>query len=364
MKATRPHSNCILLILILYLGLVLTGCKKETPPPKESSTLRTPTPAEVVKEKEKDFLSDPNVVICELKQTKISELNLPKNNMASFIRRMERDKREDIKEGQITLANHPYKVILGDKPEREFYLYDTETEKGPYWWGSWSLHSYHVIDETYYQFMLLEEGAKLAARAYRGPLGLFRIGKGDRQLEKIEFKGSLRQDGAVGVPIGTIKENWPEAVAECTIPVGDYTSYIMNVTYDNLNICISDNYHTNAQGQSRAEKQTVYGITIREDQPYVLDFSNKPVVVFDEPGKDKTTFKRGEEIKFASVLVDPKLDIMIRDLDDTSVKVDKEYKDATGKVYSTAKVDKSLDPNVVIARADGKVVAEGVMPFG
>ncbi|MBN2315742.1 MAG: hypothetical protein JXM79_17570 [Sedimentisphaerales bacterium] len=64
------------------------------------------------------------------------------------------------------------------------------------------------------------------------------------------------------------------------------------------------------------------------------------------------------------MLVDPKLDIMIRGLDDTSVKVDKENKDATGKVYRTVKRDKSLDPKVVITRADGQVVAEGVLPFG
>jgi len=55
---------------------------------------------------------------------------------------------------------------------------------------------------------------------------------------------------------------------------------------------------------------------------------------------------------------------MIRRLYDTSVKVDKEYKDRDGKVIQTAKVNKSLDPKVVITRADGEVVAEGVMPFG
>jgi hypothetical protein len=103
---------------------------------------------------------------------------------------------------------------------------------------------------------------------------------------------------------------------------------------------------------------------VRQDKPYVLDFSNEPMVIFDQPGKDKTTFKRGDEIKFAAVLIDPKLDIMIRGLDDTSVKVDKEYKDRDGKVIHTAKISKSLDPKVVIARADDEVVAEGIMPFG
>ena len=366
MKTTCLKVNRIALFLILALGCVLTGCKKETPPPEETSAPPALTQDETAKQKDKEqeFLSDPNVVIGELQQTTISELDLPKHNMASFIRRMERDNREDLKVGQITLADRPYKIVLGDKSEWEFYLYDVETGIGPYWWGSWSLNSYHKIDDQFYEFMLIEDGAKIAARPYKGELGTIKVGKGGRELEKVEFTGSILQEGYISAPIGTIKGRSPEAVNECTVPVGDYTPYIMNITYDNLDICISNNYHTNAQGQSRSEKQTIYGFSIREDQPYVLDFSNKPVVVFDTPGKDQTAFKRGEEIKVAAVLVDPKLDIMIRRLYDTSAKGDKEYKDATGKVYRTIKVNKSLDPNVVIARTDGEVVAKGVMPFG
>jgi hypothetical protein len=350
MKATCLKASCILLSLILTLCFFPAGCKQESPP------------AETAREKE--FLSDPNLLSCELEKTTISKLDVEKNRRPSFIRRMERENREDVKEGEITLANRPFKILLGDRPEREFYLHDVEKGFGPYWWGSWSLYSYHKIDDRYYQFATLKGETKLGVRPYKGELGVFRAGKGNRQLEKAEIKGSLKQAGSVAVPVGTIKERWPEAVTECKVPVGNYTSYIMHVTYDNLDICISNNYHTNAQGQSEDEKQTVYGITIRKEQPYVLDFSSKPAVVFDEPVKDKTTFKRGEKIKFAAVLVDPKLDIMIRGLDDTSVKIEKEYKDQDGKVIDTFKVNKSLDPNVVITRAEGEIVAEGVMPFG
>jgi len=320
--------------------------------------IATPTSTQEQAAKEKEFLSDPDVVTCKLKKTTISKLDFPKRP-PSFIRRMERENRENIKQGQITLANRPFKVLLGDRPEREFYLHDVEKRFGPYWWGSWSLHSYHKIDETYYQFATMEGDTKLSVRPYKGQLGLLRVGKGNRQLEKAQFIGSMKQAGAVAVPVGTIKERWPEEVTECTVPVGDYTPYIMHVTYDNLDICISNNYHTNAQGQSEREKQTVYGISIRKGQPYVLDFSSEPAVVFDEPGKDKTTFKRGEEIKFAAVLVDPELDIMIRGLDDKSVQVEKES--SSGRKYTRPK---SLDPKVVITRADGEVIAEGVMPFG
>ena len=296
---------------------------------------------------------------CELEKTTISKLDIPKNSLPSFVRRMERESKEDIKQGQITLANRPFKVLFGERPEREFFLFDIEKGFGPYWWGSWSLHSYHMIDDKFFEFMLIEEGTKIAARPYEGQLGLLRVGKGNRQLEKAQFRGSMKQEGAVAVPLGTIKEHWPEAVTECKIPVGDYTPYIMTVTYDNLSITVSNNYHTNAQGQSEREKQTVYGISIRKDQPYVLDFSREPAVVFDEPSKDKTTFKRGEEIKFAAVLVDPDLDIMIRRLNDTSAQVEKES--SSGRKYTRPK---SLDPKVVITWADGEIVAEGVMPFG
>jgi hypothetical protein len=314
--------------------------------------------------REKDFLSDPDVVTCELKNTTIAKLDLEKNKRPSFISRMERENRKDLKQGQLTLGNRPFMVLLADRPEQEFFLYDIEKKIAPYWWGSWSLHSYHIIDGKFYEFILIEDGKKIAARPYKGELGTIKVGKGGRELEKVEFTGSVHQKASVSAPIGTIKERTPEAVTECVIPVGDYTANIMHIKYDNLDICISNNYHTNARGQSRSEKEIVYGMQVRKDKPYVLDFSNKPMVVFDEPPKDKTSFSRGDEIKFAAVLIDPNLDIMIRGLDDKSVKVDRELKNSDGKVIQTIKVDKSLDPNVVIARADGEIVAEGVMPFG
>ena len=344
MKSSSLKIGRILSAIILIPAIVTAGDKNSS--------------------RQKDFLSDPDVVTCELKDITIDKLDLPKNSVPSFVRRMERENRKDLKKGQITIANRPFMVLLGESPEQEFFLYDIEKKIAPYWWGSWSLHSYHKLGDKFFRFMLIEDGTKIAARPYKGPLGTIMVGKGGRELEKVEFNGSVHQKESVAAPIGTVKEYWTGTVTECTIPVGDYTPYLMSVIYDNLSIEISDNYHTNAQGQSRPEKQIVYGMQVRQDKPYVLDFSNEPVVVFDQPPANRTAFSRGDEIQFAAVLIDPKLDIMIRGLDDTSVKVDREYKDAKGKVIQTVKVNKSLDPNVVIARADGEVVAKGVMPFG
>lgn len=360
MKASCPRASWIVLFSILGLEFILPGCKKETPPPQPGAP-QTSTQDQAARERE--FLADSNVVTSELEKAAILTLDIPKERWPSFVRRMEQQNKEGVKQGTITLANRPFMVLLGENPQREFYLYDVEKKFGPYWWGSWSLHSYHKIDDTFYEFMAVDAGGKIAARPYKGELGVIKVGKGGRELEKVEFNGSVHQQANVSVPIGMIKDYWTGPVTECEIPVGDYTSHIMTVTYDNLAIEISNNYHTNTQGV-RGGRDVVYGMKVRKDEPYVLDFSNEPMVIFDQPAADQTSFRRGAQIQFAAVLIDPKLDIMIRGLNDTSVKVDKEFKDRDGKVIHTAKVDKPLDPKVVITRSGGEVIAEGVMPFG
>ena len=360
MKASRRRASQIVLFAILGLQLVLPACKKETPPPKPGAPAVS-GPEQAAKEKE--FLSDPDVVTCKLEKTTIAKGDIPIERWPPFVRRIEQQNREGVKQGTITLAGRPFKVLLGQNPQREFCLYDVEKKFGPYWWGSWSLESYHKIDDAFYQFMTVDGGRKLAARPYKGEVGLIQVGKGGRELEKVEFSGSVYKAGHISAPVGKLEDAWPGPVSECKIPEGDYTAYMLHVTYDNLAIEISNNYHTNAQGVRNYE-DIVYGMTVRKDKPYVLDFSNQPMVIFDQPEPAEPPYRRGSQIRFAAVLIDPNLDIMIRGLDDTSVMVDKEYKDASGKVIHTAKVRKSLDPKVVISRTDGEVLAEGVMPFG
>jgi hypothetical protein len=173
MKPSCLKASWILLSVVLGLGLVLSGCKKEAPPPEEPGA--PPVSTEEQAAKEKEFLSDPDVVTCELESTTISKLDFPKDRLPSFVRRMERQSKEVLKQGTITLAGRPFKVLLGERPEREFYLYDVEKKFGPYWWGSWSLHSYHKIDDTFYEFTTVDAGSKIAARPYKGELGVIKV---------------------------------------------------------------------------------------------------------------------------------------------------------------------------------------------
>jgi hypothetical protein len=94
-------------------------------------------------------------------------------------------------------------------------------------------------------------------------------------------------------------------------------------------------------------------MTVRKDKPFILDFSSKPAVMFTSPPKDLRV-KAGEKLRVEAVLIDPVLDIMIRGLKDTT------RKEKTG----WGETDLSLDPGVVISRADGEIVAQGEMPFG
>ncbi len=304
------------------------------------------------------FEADPKVVTTELEETTTQDTVIPGQIPPPFIQRMEQEGRTAVKVAKLTVEDRTVQLYLGDRPEREFYLYDVTGGMGPYWWGAWNLYSYHKLGDHFYEFALLDDGHKVGGRRYTGALGTFKIGKGGRDLEKIEFRGSVMQEGRVSAPVGTVGDFTTDAVGECQIPVGDYTAYYLAVTYDNLRISISHNYHTNAQGKPAMEN-TVYGMSVRQDTPYVLDFSNDPVVVFDQPALTETSFARGQEIEFAAVLVDPKLDVMIRGLDDSSVKEEQDL--GNGETYQR---DKSLDPTVVISRANGEVVAEGTMPFG
>jgi hypothetical protein len=299
----------------------------------------------------------------ELKTVKSSALNLEPHAQPRFLRRQLDAK---ARKAQIQIASKQFDVILPTDPStRECYLIPKDNpDNPPRWWGADQLDATHLVDGKYYRLSISSDNERILVNPYSGDLGTFRIGKGDRDIEKIEVNGSLRSEDT-SVMIGSSLENeWPQPTQSITVPVGDYLPALLYINMDNLRIMVSDNYHTNAKGQSRndPDREKIYGFTIRKDKPFTLDFSKKPMVIFESP-KDDHPLKLGEELNVVALLIDPGLDIMIRRLNDTSVKETKEYTDAQGQTNSYEQ-DKSLDPTVTIARFDGEVVAEGTMPFG
>jgi hypothetical protein len=101
---------------------------------------------------------------------------------------------------------------------------------------------------------------------------------------------------------------------------------------------------------------------VRKDAPFVLDFSNEPAVMFASPPKEHRV-RRGEKLEVKAILVDPVLDVMIRHLDDLSQQRTEEHRTASGRTITSSR-PVSLDPKVIVTRADGEKIAQGVMPFG
>jgi hypothetical protein len=259
--------------------------------------------------------------------------------------------------GGFTLDSKSYQALIGyqyniegtlDRPSTKLTIAPLG-EESAYWWGGDQLNATHLLGGRYYRFSCTPAGDKLTVLPYDGPLGVFEVGAGTRKIKKLSVQGSLQsKESAVAIGDG-LKNGWPQPTRQCKIPVGDYYPAIIHVEMGSVQITVSNNYHTNAQGQPRTG-EPVAGIAIRADKPYVLDFSNKPVVVFEQP-KANSRARPGDEVRVEAVLVDPVLDVMIRGLDRSDNPM-------------PAGQQRSLDPKVVITRANGEIVAEGAMPFG
>jgi hypothetical protein len=175
-------------------------------------------------------------------------------------------------------------------------------------------------------------------------MGVLRLSAGDRDFEEVTMRGHMNSK-TFAVPVGDIDNRKEygefEACRECRLPVGDYMPSWVTFNYGNLRLFVSESYHSDGKPRD-STRQRHYGIQIREDKPFVFDFSDEPDVLFALPGKN-AEFKPGDKVEVNPVLYVPALDMMIRNVHDT---------------------DKSLDPTVVIRNSRGEVMAEGTAPFG
>jgi hypothetical protein len=162
------------------------------------------------------------------------------------------------------------------------------------------------------------------------------------------MRGALASATAT-VPIGTRPNvaGGLGTVREGEAPPGDYLPMVMHFRIGRLAFMLSDNYHTDGKERGALEGPRGYPITIRADRPFVLDFSNRPEVMFVSPASQQT-FKPGDDVTVKAVLTDPVLGTMIRRLYDASAP--EKWQD--------------LEPTVAIADSSGRTLARGTMPFG
>ena len=317
--------------------------------------------------------------------------------------------------GQIKLAGRQYTAFLGhnyiiegwfDLPSTALHLIPKDEKASrPRWLGADQLRAIHKISGTYYCFSATPAGDKLFVRPYNGEFGTFRVGSGWRLIFGKKMSGSLLSNDAA-LAVGEVVENdWPEETRSCRLPVGDYLPSMLYITFGPMRISVSDNYHSDGKSRDRGGLPPVCGIKIRKNKPFVLDFSNKPDVIFASPAADHHV-RPGDQLVVKAVLVDPVLDIMIRD-----IKVKPSYADSTLLIKLSIAIlfvpgmlwlllprlrrryrflplisvlgavvlvgclialhamgpglnYEKVSPRVLITRAGGQKVAEGVMPFG
>ena len=271
--------------------------------------------------------------------------------------------------GEVRIGDKTLQAVLAqadsitgrfDLPHTNLYLTVPENkEQYEYWSGSDYLCTYRCIDGKYFTIDTTPLGDKLFVKPYTGDIGTIRPGPGAGHQGNDYFRFVVFARTHGGHRSNRRCESWP--AAEWKVPAGDYTFDYTGLQYGLLRIRLCGNYHSDGKRQDW-NRQLKYAVQIRKDKPFVLDFSNKPEVLFAAPAKN-SVFKPGDEVQVYAVLVDPVLDIMISNLDDTRQKI-KEEIDMGGGKKETREKNKSLDPTVTIADSAGKIVAEGPMPFG
>ncbi len=331
------------------------------------------------------------------------------------------------RKGKIQIAGRKYDVWLGhnrrisgsfDRPSTGLHLipdgdFSRHTERDPIW-----LMFVRKIGRIHYYFSATPSGDMLIVWPYKGKYGTFKVGSGGRDFRKMKMSGYILSgtEGMINtiVPVGgkPNRQGKFKPVHSCKIPVGDYSSSL-DVYLDRLHPSISRNVHSDGKRMGKLEGPYKFGIKIREDQPFVLDFSSKPEVLFTAPARDHR-IKPGEQLIIEAVLIDPRLDAMIGDfkladpdytvpnlLDDDYlpfliaftaglvvagfslilsilIRSKRRFFLTSAGLFTALTIGAALvfyvtgleldyhniPPKVTIARSDGEIVARGVMPFG
>lgn len=266
-------------------------------------------------------------------------------------------------QGILNIDGRQFRTVLGhsmdipgwfDNPRNTLYLIRLDTGSPFYWQGADQLKAWHRINGTYYGLSATPTGDQISVRPYRGALGTLKIGAGQRGLSQMTLHGSLESSERIVAVGGNLETDRIKPAAHSELPIGDYRPLHLVVAYDNLRIDLLHNTHSDSKPGHRRGRAPVYGIPIRKDRPYVLDFSDTPRILFVSPVSGESAGP-GQLLMIKAVLIDPQLDVFIRNLET----LDRPHAGGQSRPRPTRH-----HPTIRITRADGKSVAEGAMPFG
>ena len=322
--------------------------------------------------------------------------------------------------GKVTIAGQHFDVWLGhnrriggwfDRPSTAVHLVrngDFDHREGM---SANLLMEWHRIDGADYRLSASPSGDRLTIRRYRGPYGTLKIGTGGRPLGRARMSGGLYSGEALFWIGGKFRKSGRrKAVGSFRVPIGDYAAGLEAYLGD-LHLSTGGNIHADGRPWARRDGPPALSVKIREDKPFVLDFSTRPEVLFASPGQQHR-IAPGQELQVEAVMADPELDLMVTDLERGKLVAgapeNDMFKLATlgtgigaaiacvfwlcshlwrsrrwtlltlavltviiavspmGILYVTniERQYTDISPGVSIARSDGEVVATGVMPFG
>jgi hypothetical protein len=257
------------------------------------------------------------------------------------------------RKGKIQLGSQEVELVLGqvhtitgryDGPMTGAFL--TGTEEAPPFLGYW-----RFMNGTFHRLSATPAGDKVTVAPYAGPFGVLETGTGGRNMAPptIEFGWISSRDAFLDIGDCSRKDG------KLSLPVGDYRPFRMAVRYGQRRLGLS----VDTAQLGRNDAPVVFPLTIRQDKPFVLDFSEKPEVVFKNPPAGNR-LKTGQMVSVEATLCDVRTGTMIAALEDTTKKT------GSTKLPNGRDLDmfESVAPAVKITNSSGQTVAEGSMPFG
>jgi hypothetical protein len=207
-------------------------------------------------------------------------------------------------------------------------------------------------------------GRKVTVGPYHGDVGDFEVGSGGRDVTRLGAAGLLvSKDGRRFSTSNSTNFDRMARPRQMRLPVGDYAAVYLRVNFGSLVVDLSSNSYDTSRPQSRRRRPPTHAIQIRKDKPFVMDFSHEPQVLFLSPVMNRT-YRPGQKIQLTAVLLDPGLDLMVRDLEDTGRQVGgRTVRNELGKRVTVPRYA-SLDPTVSIRDSSGREIVKGKMPFG
>jgi hypothetical protein len=273
--------------------------------------------------------------------------------------------------GEFDVGGRSYQVFRGypnviggrlDEPTALLIVLPRGGGEPAEWFGGTYLNATHLLGTRYCRFSSTPTGDRLFVQPYDGPLGIFEVDAGGRNVKRLEIKGSLSAEETT-VAVGYTLENGRSSnTRRYEIPIGDYHPAAMEASVGSVRFTVSSDYPRDTQGRPIPGGAPACRIAIREEKPYVLAFSNTPRVVFLQPQENLRACP-GDEVKTETALLDPGPGILIPYLYDIVSGETVTYRTPEGRERTVERV-RPLEPKVLIKRADGGIVAQGGMAFG